>query len=318
MNNAGQVVGEAYSSPGEYAFLYSGGTMSSLGTPGGTFAEALGINDSGQVAGEGTTASGISRAFLYANGKMTVLGTLGGTESHAYAINRTGQVAGAADTASGALHAALFYNGTVTDLGTPPGAKSTSAEAINDNGQAVGQADLGDGRFHAVLYEGGQVTDLGALPGGGSLSEATGINNVGQIVGSSDYQSDRNFQHAFLYSNGTMADLGTFPGGSYSRAIGINDLGQIVGTSDDGTGPSRPFLLDGGVMTDLNDLLTPGSPWLLSDVIAINDHGQILCAGRTSSVLSHAIVLTPVPEPASLVLLGIVGAGIILPRRRQN
>lgn len=59
---------------------------------------------------------------------------------------------------------------------------------------------------HAELY---RLTDLGTL--GGSSSSAFGINDTGQVVGSSAIAGDA-VQHAFLYSNGSMADLGTLGG----------------------------------------------------------------------------------------------------------
>jgi probable HAF family extracellular repeat protein len=67
--------------------VYSNGKMTDLGTLGGPTSAGSGsagvaINDSGQVAGNSTTASGgLTHAFLYSNGKMTDLGTLGGNSS---------------------------------------------------------------------------------------------------------------------------------------------------------------------------------------------------------------------------------------------
>ena len=73
------------------------------------------------------------------------------------------------------------------------------------------------------------ITGLGTL--GGTLSNAYGINNSGQIVGDSVI-SNNNTSHAFLYSGGVMTDLGTL-GGTFSTAVGINDNGQIVGRFKD-------------------------------------------------------------------------------------
>src|SRR5256885_13825572 len=69
------------------------------------------------------------------------------------------------------------------------------------------------------------MTDLGAF------SEATGINDLGQIVGVS-FTTSGAVGHALLWQNGTMTDLGTLPNGTISLALSINDLGQIVGSSD--------------------------------------------------------------------------------------
>jgi probable HAF family extracellular repeat protein len=48
------------------------------------------------------------------------------------------------------------------------------------------------------------VTDLGTL--GGNFSAGYGINAPGQVTG---YSATSNAYHAFLYSNGSMQDLGT-------------------------------------------------------------------------------------------------------------
>src|SRR5712692_5455338 len=69
------------------------------------------------------------------------------------------------------------------------------------------------------------IVDVGTL--GGASSEATGVNNSGQVVGSSTTAAGAT--HGFLYAGGAMTDLGTMIGGSSSHATGINDLGQVVG-----------------------------------------------------------------------------------------
>jgi probable HAF family extracellular repeat protein len=88
------------------------------------------------------------------------------------------------------------------------------------------------------------ITPLGTL--GGPTSTALAINNAGQIVGYSDTSSGPH--HAFLYSAGTMLDLGTLAGATTSSANAINDGGQIAGTSN-----QHAFLYSGGSMSPLND-----------------------------------------------------------------
>src|SRR5215467_12555769 len=86
------------------------------------------------------------------------------------------------------------------------------------------------------------VTDLGTFSGSNSAKVAD-INKGGQIVGTSA-------NHAFLWSNGVMTDLGTL-GGSVSMAYSINDSGVVVGEAATMTGEMHAFVWQNGVMKDL-------------------------------------------------------------------
>jgi len=234
INDSGQVVGSAHG----HAFLYSDGETIDLGTLGGRFNIARGINNAGTVVGSGETAGGGGAGWLYRDGQMTPL-DVGPTS-----INNRDQVAGSAD-ASGSTHAVFWDNGQITDLGTLPDDDTSIGTALNDAGQVVGVSWLNESvgfSVHAFLYSDGVMTNLGTL--GGRDTRATGINNAGQIVGLSDL---KNTHHAFLYSDGTMTDLNELidPGSGWILydANGINDAGQIVGEGASPDGELHAFVL---------------------------------------------------------------------------
>src|SRR3989442_10079197 len=83
---------------------------------------------------------------------------------------------------------------------------------------------------------------------GGPVSEAYGVNDVGQVVGGTSTVSVAG--HAFLWQDGAMTDLGTL-GGIGSAALDINDLGQVVGGSGTASGGNHAVLWQNGAMPDL-------------------------------------------------------------------
>jgi probable HAF family extracellular repeat protein len=191
---------------------------------------------------------------------------------------------------------------TLTDLGTLPGGVGTFAYGINDSGQVVGSGPVGDGSGanRAFLYSSGTMTDLGTLGSASFDSSAVAINASGQVVGRSGTWSGQS--HAFLYSNGTMTDLGAL-GGSASCACGINASGQIVGYFD--AAAEHAFVYSDGTMTDLNSVVSVPLGWTIQDAMGINASGQIAGTMYDPTGECHAVLLTPVPEPCTIVLLGL-------------
>jgi probable HAF family extracellular repeat protein len=180
-------------------------------------------------------------------------------------INDLGQIAANGFNASGDIQAAVWTPAATPALrflGTPP----DFAGDINNAGQVSGQHQFAPGESpRAAIFSNGTVQDLGA-PG---PSAGYAINASGQVAGF--LSLGLGHDHAFLYANGQLTDLGAFSGG-HSDAYGINDAGQVVGASlvaGDGGG-WRAFEYSKGTMNELGIDSTFSIAW------DINNAGQIV------------------------------------------
>src|SRR5271165_3513371 len=255
------------------------------------------------------------RAFQWKNGALTDLGTVPlGNSSSAGWVTDTGEIMGGSDT--GAIDpltgipeniAFVWKDGAVTSLGTLEGGSFSFGNAMNNRGQVVGAAPntipdpfsyLFGTQTRAFLWNKGVMHDLGTL--GGPDGWAASINEFGQVAGWAYTDSTPNpvtgvpTQHPFLWTNGTMQDLGTLGGtlgvvGARAGGSGggLNNRGQVIGTMNlAGDLTHHPFLWDRGVLTDLGTLGgTNGEAYWINDASQIVGRADI--AGSTDH---HAVL----------------------------
>ena len=309
------------------AVLGRDGQIENLGTLGGTFSGATGIDDAGAVTGIATntiydpnpmlpnSGSDEVRAFLWKDGHMRDLGTLGGADAFGQIINSRGQVAGFSYTgASGS-------SGPVVDpfLWSPSGHRQMldlggfggtfgAVGWLNDRGEVVGASNgSGDQSSYPFLWRNGKLKNLGTF--GGTFGTATWINEAGITVGWAA-ESDNATIHAAVWKNGTIKDLGSLPGDDCAFGYGINSRGQIVGTTFAMPGacswPSRyetdmnAVLWQNGSILNLNDAVASGSSLNLVIAFDVDDTGDIAGVGVPPGVpvgdlqlKGHAFVLIP-------------------------
>ena len=320
INNSGQVAGEYNTATAYSSFLYSGGHLTDLGNPGVTnrpdlnTSEANGINDSGQIVGQYSYTTqdpsglktGTKGGFLYQNGQIQAIGLY-----NPRAINNAGQIVGQDKN----NNPALYQNGAATLLTLPftdPNT-TTNAHDINNSGIIVGDT-VSSGNLRAFYYQNGVEHLLPQIsaPFPGSIAQA--INDTSDIVGTARFGND--YEHAALWKNGQVFDLGSF--GEGSIAYDINNNGVIVGEVFEANSEFGAFVYRDGQMSDL---LT-GTGWHNGYATSINDNGQIVGFAVSPNGYSHAFLATPnaVPAPGSLLTFGM-GIGVMLlaaRRRRRN
>jgi probable HAF family extracellular repeat protein len=289
-------------------------TVIDLGTLGGTYSYAWGLNNEGRVAGSAATRTqtdGLSQtAFLWDRGQITELGTLGGfntgLNSEAGGPNARGESAvisetfltdpNGEDVCGFGTHrqclGAIWKDGVMTPLSTL-GGNNSEALWLNNRGQVVGFAENRHEeancatpgqrlRFEAVIWQpNGVIRKLHPLHVD-TVGFAWGINDNGEAVGTSGLCSNTSIPPAFVSGPHAVrwdkeGSPHLIPGLGHINniATSINNRGEVAGTSQLSDGTFRSFLWTRETGThDIGSL--PGSVQTVVPCChTMNDRGEI-------------------------------------------
>lgn len=192
-----------------------------LGTLGGTYSQAVDLNNQGVASGFASLADGTWHATLWRGALKRDLGTLGGPDSQVTygGPNATGQVAGAAETSTPDPNGEDFC--------------SFAASGVPSSGTCLG-----------FLWQYDSMTPLSTL--GGYNSAANAINDWGEIAGNAETATPDSTcppydpsldqyqvlqEEPVVWKNGHIEELPTYGGDPDGIANAINDSGQVAGMS---------------------------------------------------------------------------------------
>lgn len=243
-------------------------------------------------------------SYIYDNGNYSELRSFATNSSlGAYDMNAFGDFCGNTFIGPNGTGPYARIGGIEYNIQMPAGAMEGSLQGINDNG-------LGFGGYYYNL-EG--PTSMIWSPATGILEVSTlvsfvDVNDKDQVVGTLETADG---YRAIIYEDGAIQYLGM------GVASLINNKSEIL-IEDESNHQSYHWR--NGVRRNLMDLIEPQYRRDAMFVQDMNDRGQILASvadivnGQIGE--GHTLLLTPVPEPATMA--GLAAGALALARRRRK
>jgi probable HAF family extracellular repeat protein len=183
MNEKGQIIGSMTTPEGILrGFFWSKGTMTDLGSLGGTSLNVEALNNSGKVVGYSKDDKGYEQAFVWYKGNLEALETIGTGESYAHDINNSGKIVGAVQPSSNLFKPASWsgVRNKLTEIQGFEEGKQAIVFNISDSGTMVGLTRTKANRRQAVYIQtANNITDIGLL---GYFTTVVKVNSLGDVV----------------------------------------------------------------------------------------------------------------------------------------
>ena len=217
-----------------------------------------------------------SLALLWRWGRTEPLTLLGGDCGTAVGINDYGHIVGAACVpGETATHAYFYKDKRAFDLGSL-GGSSAAAAAVNLSDEIAGTFQPDDGSVHGFFWQRKHWVDIGSL--GGIATYPYAINNSGLVTGQSDVSTTADPVygippfHGFVWTAGTLTDIGAIFDSKFNYLMAINNAGVAVGSADlAGDSAAHAISWKDGVVQDLS----PDGD-VSAGATAINSFGQVV------------------------------------------
>ena len=250
-------------------------TFTTIDVPGAGLTSVQGINTVGDMVGYyGNSGNGASHAFLLRSGIFTFFDYPGANSTRASGINDSGLIVG---YTVGLRERGFTFDGNAFTSIRSGNNTATVTWGLNNAGDIVG----GAGTIYTTQgfeMRGGHFKTI-SPPGEYVYVYATGVNNLGKVVGWDD-------SGGFAYSRGKFKTI-SFPGANQTEAWGVNDSGAVVGWYGIGASVFGFALLDGQYIS----FAYPGALYTLA--FGINASGQIVGAYTFDNITWHGFVTSP-------------------------